>query len=432
MVDMGAGGPRPTRRALLGGVAGAAGAAVGVAPRAAASGHDVRVMTRNLYVGVDLFELVGAEDFGDLRRIAGRLLAEARDHPYEARVEALAAEVAGAEPDVLGVQEAVLLRTREPSAFDGEHDPGAQDVLVDLLARLQDALAARGLEYEVAASVVANDFEVPAATDDGDVDVRVTDRTAVLVREGVTVEETLTDRYEAVVPLPLDGVELSLERGFCRVDLDIAGEPTTVATTHLEAFLPGVRREQATELLERLPTDRPVVLAGDVNSGPGGPTATYDVLTESFEDAVAASGPATDGHTCCFDTDLRSNPDALSRRIDVVLYRGILQPTDARVVGADPASRLSVEGEGGETVRLWPSDHAGVVANFEIGDGTGTAIATPTSTASPPPTASPTPTEGEPVERAPEAQSGFGVAVAVLGAVLGAVHSALRRRKDGE
>ena len=44
------------------------------------------------------------------------------------------------------------MRTREPSEFDGEHDPGASDVLVDLLASFRDALSARGLSYEVAAS----------------------------------------------------------------------------------------------------------------------------------------------------------------------------------------------------------------------------------------------------------------------------------------
>lgn len=426
MADTGADGPRTTRRTLLGGVAaaGAGVAATGAAPPAAASAHDLRVMTRNLYVGVDLFELAGAADLEELREIAGRLLAEAREHPYRPRVEALADEVAASEPDVLGVQEAALVRTREPSEFDGEHDPGAANVLVDLLDLLEAALADRGLEYGVAASVVANDVEVPAATDDGDVDVRVTDRTALLVRADVDVADARADRYEASVPLPLDGTDLSLRRGFCRADLTVANESATVATTHLEAFDPAVRRDQAAELLERVPADRPVVLAGDVNSGPGGPTGAYDLLAESFEDAVATAGPGSDAHTCCHRADLRSDADALSSRVDVVLYRGRIEPTGAGIVGADPDSRVSVEW-GGETVQVWPSDHAGVVASFELAVETAAVTSTPTGT--PTPTGSPTSTEQSPVEQQPEAQTGFGWLLAIAGAVL----AALGRRRCG-
>ena len=425
MPDTGADVPRPTRRRFLGTVAGAGAgaAAIGAAPRAAASSHDLGVLTRNLYVGVDLFRLARAEDREDLRRIAGELLAEASAHPYQARVEVLADEVAAAEPDVLGVQEAALLRTREPSEFDGEHDPGAQDVLVDLLERFEAALADRGLEYGVAASVVTTDVEVPAATDDGDVDVRVTDRTALLVRDGLKVEATAADRFEAAIPVPLAGTDLTIERGFCRADLGSAGETATVATTHLEAFQPSVRQDQAEELRDRLPADRPVVLAGDVNSGPGGPTGAYDVLTESFEDAVATAGSGGDARTCCHDPDLRSDADALSRRVDVVLYRGALEPTDAGVVGTDPDARVRAEVDG-ETVRLWPSDHAGAVASFELGVAAETA-ATPTAT--PAATGSPTATDPAAGDGQPEAQSGFGL---LAGAGAAAVVAVLERLRD--
>lgn len=428
MVESGGDLSTPTRRAVLGGVAGAA--ATTRVPLATADSHDpdahdLRVMTRNLYVGVDLFRLAVAEDLDDVRRIAGALLAEARSHPYGARVDALAAEVAASEPAVLGVQEAALIRTREPSEFDGDHDPGASDVLVDLLAELEGALAARGLEYERVASTVTNDIEVPAATGDGDVDVRITDRTALLVRDDIAVEDARADRFEATVPIPLADTELRLRRGFCRVDLAVDADPATVATAHLEAFDGSARRRQAEELLGRLPGDRPVVLAGDINSGPDSGSGAYDALTESFVDAAAAVAPDAASATCCYDADLRDDAGALSSRVDVVLHRGRLRPTGIELVGVDPGERVVVE-QGGETVRLWPSDHAGVVASFRLGTESATGAETPARTS--PGTTSSTPTDPGPGNRQSEAQSGFGFLAALVGAVAAAMER--RRRRD--
>jgi endonuclease/exonuclease/phosphatase family metal-dependent hydrolase len=374
-------------------------------------------MTRNLYVGVDLFRLATASDLDDVRRVAGRLLADVRAHPYAARADAIAAEVEASAPDVLGVQEAALVRTREPSEWDGEHDPGASDVVVDLLALLVEALEARGLSYEVAASTVTNDVEVPADVDDREVDVRLTDRLAVLVREGVDVDDARTGRFEADFPVPLEETDLSIKRGFCRVDLTVGDEAVTAATTHLEAVDPGVRRAQARELLDRLPSDRPVVLAGDVNSGPGGGSDAYDLLVESFADPLEIRRSDANAYTCCYDADLRGEAADLTRRVDVVLHRGRLRPTDVHLVGTDPDSRVTTE-VAGETVRLWPSDHAGVVTTFEF--------RTPGSSVTP--TAAPTDAAPTPDAEQPEPQSGMGFIAAAVGAAVAAI---LRARKRG-
>ena len=419
MVESGGELSTPTRRAVLGGVAGAA-ATTGV-PLAAADVHDLRVMTRNLYVGVDLFRLAFAEDLDDVRRITGELLAAARSHPYEARMDALAGEVAATEPAVLGVQEAAMIRTREPSEFDGDHDPGASDVLVDILAAFEDALGARGLEYELAASTVTNDIEVPAATADGAADVRITDRTALFVRGDVAVEEARADRFEATVPIELEEAELQLERGFCRVDLSVDDETATVATTHLETFAEKVRKQQAEELLDYLPDDRPVVLAGDINSSPDGKSSAYDVLTGSFNDTVASAAPDVASPTCCYDADLRDDADGLSSRIDVILHSGPLQPTGVEHVGVDPEERFQVERDG-ETVRLWPSDHAGVVASFKLGVRPATGGQTPARTTARNDSAS---TDSDPGYQ-PELQSGFGFLAAIVGTVLAAIRRAAK------
>jgi len=76
------------------------------------------------------------------------------------------------------------------------------------------------------------------------------------------------------------------------------------------------------------------VLAGDLNSGPDGPTAAYDLLTESFAD------PASDGEsddvapTCCQASDLRNETSELTRRVDHLLSRGDVELTGVERVGA--------------------------------------------------------------------------------------------------
>lgn len=407
-----------SRRSLIGGAAGFA--AAGALPTAAAAAGDLTVMTRNLYVGVDLFRLVRAEDLDDVRTIAGRLLEDARRHPYRERAAALAAEIEATAPDAVGVQEAALLRTREPSQFDGAHDPGATDVEVDLLDLLRSELESRGLDYEVAVETVTNDVEVPAELDGGDreLDVRLTDRTAVLVRRGVETGETRAERFDAALDIPIDSAEFSLRRGYSSVDVTVDGEPVTVATTHLESVSPSVRRDQAAELLTALPTDRPVVLTGDVNSGPDRQSGTYETLRESFDDAHATTAADVAGPTCCYDADLAGDGAALSRRVDVVLYRGALEAVSAERVGVDVDGRVEAEVDG-ESVRLWPSDHAGVVATFELSAGEPTA----TATQRPGETSTPTSTPGETIDE----QSGMGLLAGLGAAVLAAL---VRSRND--
>ncbi len=368
-----------SRRAFLGGVAGLA--AAGAVPTAAAA-PTLTLLTRNCYTGVDLARLFDADSMDDVARIAGDMLEEVRSHPYEARADALAAEVAATDPDVIALQEAALIRVQRESDFADAPVPNAEREVVDLLDLLADRLAERGLDYEVATSTVTTDVEVPADSPDGRVDVRLTDRTAVLVRGDVDVNGTYADTFDATYEYAFDGVDVPIRRGFCLVDLAVGGADVTVAAAHLESTANDVRREQAGELLALLPDDRPVAIAGDLNSGPGGPRAAYDRLLESFDDAHASVRGDGAGATCCHASDLRNGEAELARRIDHVLVRGALEPTTAERVGADPDSRGAGEVHG-ETVAVWPSDHAGVVATLAVTAGAPTPAPTESPTATP-------------------------------------------------
>ena len=75
---------------------------------------------------------------------------------------AIANEIALVRPHLVGLQEVTRLFTQFPSdTVLGNFTPNATDQQFDYLATLQDELAARGLDYEVAAEQQGTDIELP-------------------------------------------------------------------------------------------------------------------------------------------------------------------------------------------------------------------------------------------------------------------------------
>jgi endonuclease/exonuclease/phosphatase family metal-dependent hydrolase len=417
-----------TRRDALAAGAGALGVGVAGTGRGRAQPADpVTVATRNCYLGGNLFRLLTAAVEGsEAVRTAVSDLVRTVDRSHVAeRMDAVAAELERTDPDVVGLQEVALIRTGEPTAGT---TPTATDVRYDFRAELTAALSERDLPYRVVAAVETTDFQLPATVDGERRAVRLTDRTLLLARESVTTENVTTGRFDAAVPLSDGERSITVERGHLVADATVGGTRLTVCNTHLESASAGTRLEQAAEL-EALLADReaPIALVGDLNSGPRRSPGAYDRLTGPFRDAADGVG-----NTCCHAAGLRNDEVSLTARIDHVLVRGDLGVTDVTRVGADPANRIAVDGD-----RLWPSDHAGVVATLAPD-------AAPTATPSPTPnrTASPTPAPTETSTRTPsEAVSvrvdddtsvtvpGFGVGVGVT-AVVSAALAARRLVED--
>ncbi|WP_338741318.1 endonuclease/exonuclease/phosphatase family protein [Haloplanus salilacus] len=381
---------RVTRRGVLAGI-GWAGGLAGVGSgrgRARTDRRTVTVATRNCYLGGDLFDLFAAAAGDETIQSAVTDLVAAVDRSRVGRrLDAIAGELSRTEPDLVGIQEAALIRSGPRS--DGT-TPTATDVRYDFRERLLSALDARDLPYRVVATTEPADVQLPATVEGEPRDVRLTDRDLILAHERVATDGTTTGTFDAGLSLSVDDRTVAVDRGYEVVEASVGDLAVTFCNTHLESASAEVRAAQAAELRDRL-VDRagPVVLVGDCNSGPGGSTAAYDHLTADFGDAAGDAGV---GATCCHAADLRNADPSLDARIDHVLVGDRLRVADATRVGADPTERIAADGE-----RLWPSDHAGVVATLVPADPT---------------TASPTPS---PTERETEAGTEAGTTPTVTG-----------------
>ena len=342
-------------------------------------------MTRNLYLGADIERVVAA--VGDPVAVGRAMLdlrATVAATDFSVRARLIAAEVAATVPDVIGLQEAALWRERIGEAGD---EVVTWDFLDSLLAELSRA----GCAYVVAVATDRADLAVPIPQGVAEagaganpeakapVEVRLTMRDVLLVREGVAIGETAAGRYEANLSFEVAGLTLAPERGWQWVEVGVGERPVRVVNTHLESLGADLTLAQAEELHRALPTDKAVVVLGDFNSDPldgqvregaeAAPNAAYlAMLVAGFVDAWdvwAADGWAAEsepGWTACLGEYLDDPAGAgFDHRLDFVFVRGgqgaRLAVSAVVLTGATPDTRDPVTG-------LWASDHAGVVVEL--------------------------------------------------------------------
>ena len=335
-------------------------AAVSAPGAAHAARADVTVMTRNLYVGFDIAPVIAAAqtDPATVPAVAGRALGNVLHNDFPSRARAIAAEVEATRPDVIAIQE--LARY-----FTGPfNDPApATTPLLDYLEVLRAALDARGLHYRVAVPPrVESDLELPAALSATDLrDVRLVVANVVLARAdraGLTVANPRSGEFTNLLTV----LGRPLRRNWQTVDVTAGARTFRFLNTHLEAGAANdaVRTLQARELAAGpLRAAIPVVAAGDFNSDPGSATgAAYDVLTSpsqgKLRDAWTATHGARPGLTCCRAELLSVAGDPLDQRLDLVLAVPRVKARSATIVGL------------AQVGRLYPSDHAGVVASLRV------------------------------------------------------------------
>jgi hypothetical protein len=279
----------------------------------------VSVMTRNVYHGVnaELADAAAAQSPQEFFVKAAAVFNGYHQRNFPERAALLAAEIEETQPDVVGLQEAVMVRTDTPA--DGPQTP-AEQVSLDYLQILLDKLQARGLHYEPV--VQRDNFDIEAPTDENsdgvidskDFELRHTDRIAMLVRTDpdLTVLDKNSGQFQKNCELTTaTRQKITILRGWTSVDLSIRGKAVRLINTHLDGDCadrdPTIQLAQAQEILqgpvkEARDQGLPVILLGDLNSkADGSGTQTYAELLKpkvGFVDAWTQGGSGL-GLTCC-------------------------------------------------------------------------------------------------------------------------------------
>jgi hypothetical protein len=359
-------------------------AVAGVAGAQAEGGRSVTVMTQNLYQGTEFRNIQGL--IGKEPTLEQALAATTADYAtyvatrFKDRAVQIAAEIAQNRPSLVGLQEVATWHT---GTFDPAHpfalpSPVSEDFVAELVA----ALAADGIHY---APVSRHDdnftLAFPVVTSSGGlIAVGMVESGVILARTDLPpgqlkLSDPQSGTFNARLPLFPNPLDPDPPHGFQftnswqSIDVKVRGKSFRFITTHLDALAPGgiVSGPQAQELLAGpAKTSLPIVVAGDMNSGPQVTPAAYDAfLAGGLTDTWTAAGLGAPPLTCCHlaPNDLVSDPNAIyTDDLDHVFTRGRFSVLDEHLVGNTAPSPPPAS-------FIWPSDHAGMVATLAIGPG---------------------------------------------------------------
>jgi endonuclease/exonuclease/phosphatase family metal-dependent hydrolase len=344
-------------------------------------GSEVRVMTRNLYLGADLGPAIQSTSREAFFEANGAILRQVEATNFPVRAKGLAKEILENEPDLVGLQEVALWRTAPPSlgpVFSNK--PEATTVKYDFLQLLLEQLNKRTTTYRPVVVEPEFDFEAPADANgvpgDGpgggqgvlantEINGRLTMRDVILARvgAGVTTSHPQAGHFANLLVEKVAGAtEVTITRGWAAVDARVRGSrPFRFLDTHLESFdnaaeYPSVRARQAGELVAPggPATGRlPVVLVGDLNSDvrtevkPGDGQAYRTLLQAGLRER------STSVNGCCIEGsyDLRSGSAAeFNHRVDHVMTD---DPRQVKLISSRITGTKMSHG-------YWDSDHAGL------------------------------------------------------------------------
>jgi endonuclease/exonuclease/phosphatase family metal-dependent hydrolase len=365
-------------------------ATIGLAGTAQAKGKgtQVRVMTRNLYLGADLSPAINSKSEQEFFEANGAIIRQVEATNFPVRAKGLAKEILETEPDLVGLQEVALWRTAPPSlgpVFSGK--PEATTVKYDFLKLLLAQLNRKKALYKPVVVQDEFDFEAPADANgvpgDGpgggqgtlantEINGRLTMRDVILKRlhAGVKTTNPQSGHYAHLLVEKVAGKkEVTVTRGWTSLDATVRGSRKFhFVNTHLEAFdneaeVPSIRAQQASELVAPggpATSTLPVVLLGDLNSDtktevkPGDGQA-YQVLTKAGFRERSTYKPLG----CCINSsyDLTTGSAAeFDHKVDHVMTD---TPKKVKLLESKITGRKMHNG-------YWDSDHAGVFSALNI------------------------------------------------------------------
>lgn len=308
-------------------------------------------MTWNIYQGADITPIFTAAPEQIPERVT-EVFRQFLATNLPRRAKAIARLIALVKPDIIGLQETVLVELITS---------GSHNVVYDFTDILIKELEYRGLYYNIAVQRQSPAAEKP---DNSGNTVRFTDRDAILVRKERTVEviSALSGNFQNNYQVMLDSKPFMIIRGWSYVDVNIHGQAFRIINTHLEPLSSEVQAAQGYELMVRFGnTALPLILAGDFNSNASGSvTPTYGNLTASgFQDTWLAAGNGS-GNTAHQSPDLLNAISELNERTDLILIKNKNNFNTIRnILVGNSQSDKTYTG-------LWPSDHAGLTAKFRL------------------------------------------------------------------
>jgi endonuclease/exonuclease/phosphatase family metal-dependent hydrolase len=374
--------------ALVVAATGWAGAAQAKSKSHRGKGSEVRVMTRNLYLGADLSPAINSKSTDEFIEANGAIFRQVEATNFPVRAKGLAKEILENEPDLVGLQEVALWRTAPPSlgpVFSGK--PEASTVKYDFLKLLLAQLNKKKALYKPVVVQDEFDFEAPADANgqpgDGpgggqgilanaETNARLTMRDVILERRhaGVKVSNPKSGHFEHLLVEKVAGAkEVTVTRGWTSVDATVRGSRKFhFVNTHLESFdneaeYPSIRALQAGELVAPggPATSRlPVILVGDLNSDvktevkPGDGQA-YRVLTKAGFRERSTYKPLG----CCIESsyDLKSGSAAeFNHKVDHIMTS---DPKHVKLLESKVTGRKMQHG-------YWDSDHAGLFSALNL------------------------------------------------------------------
>jgi endonuclease/exonuclease/phosphatase family metal-dependent hydrolase len=317
----------------------------------------ISIMTQNMDEGTNYQELIAARSPAEFVAAVTTTYQNILATKPAERAAAIAREIMREQPDIVGLQEASIVRT-------GAVAP-AVTVQSDLLQSLLDELANLRQQYTVVSIMPGLDAEAPSTLG---FDVRLTTQDAVLVRlmhgsGDLSIANNHTQRYLTNLTVPTAIGPITLPRGWSSIDVTVDNRTFRFVSTHLDVS-PAIQLAQVNELLLTAGnTTLPVVFSGDFNATADSsldPTfATYQaVINAGFLDAWLQNNAPSPGFTCCQAPSLDNATSMLNHRIDLILDRGGFRITDIHLIGDNLSDRTRSG--------LWPSDHAGVVTTLRI------------------------------------------------------------------
>jgi endonuclease/exonuclease/phosphatase family metal-dependent hydrolase len=372
-------------------------------------GHQLTVMSRNLYLGADLSPALEATDVNGAVDAAYQIEQQVHRTQFPTvRARLLANEIKKRKPDIVGLQEAAWWRTgpydltavtEGPKAT--QTDPQGGDFLTDLLNQLnkggkkgkKGAASAKKkkappLRYRIAVQKTEFDFELPVNQGTGGLTVcpaqchneRLTMRDAIIVKKGVKVSNASSGTFNTLLREKVGGVlNVDVTRGWAAADLKANGRKVHVVDSHLEAFdsaasntgsdgqtypKGGIREAQAKQLIapggptsSKLPT----LLIGDFNSDspvhgdqvdPGDALAYRALLAGGWSERALTPPP----FGCCLQDPNLSNPSTagITHRVDHIM-------SNSKKVKFKKGGLTTTYANG-----LWSSDHFGVWSQLQI------------------------------------------------------------------